>query len=209
MGSPADTVPASAALVSSMAPQLTVIEAESWAAPSLVVETEAVLSRVEQLAEVVGEVRWTLTVAPGARSWGPKDKALPLRVHAPVVLGASIDQVVPAGLGRVSVAEAPRAIPAPALCTVTVNPMGSPADTVPASAALVSSMAPQLTVIEAESWAAPSLVVETEAVLSRVEPLHDALPDVRWTLTVAPGARSWGPKDKALPLRVHAPVVLG
>src|SRR5437870_4177417 len=99
------------------------------------------MCRVEQLAEVVGEVRRTLTVAPGDRSWGAKDSAWPLRVRGPVGLGGSVDLVVPAGLGRVSMGQAPRPIPVPALCTVTVNPMGSPADTVPASAALVSSMA--------------------------------------------------------------------
>src|SRR5438128_866718 len=110
-----------------MAPQWRVIEEESWAAPSLVVETEEVWSRVEQLAEVVGEVRWTLTVAPGARSWGSMVQALLVIRDATVALGQSCALLVPAGLGRVSVAEAPRAIPAPALCTVTVNPMGSPA----------------------------------------------------------------------------------
>src|SRR5437899_3130513 len=115
-------------------PLLAKKEAESWAAPSLVVETEAVLSRVEQLAEVVGEVRWTLTVAPGASFFGLMRRPLPPTLFPYTTLFRSIDQVVPAGLGRVSVAEAPRAIPAPALCTVTVNPMGSPADTVPASA---------------------------------------------------------------------------
>src|SRR5437667_282980 len=103
MGSPADTVPASAALVSSMAPQLTVIEAESWAAPSLVVETEAVLSRVEQLAEVVGEVRWTLTVAPGARSCVLMEMPLPPRFTLLPYTALFRSQVVPAGLGRVSV----------------------------------------------------------------------------------------------------------
>src|SRR5438128_292709 len=192
-----------------MAPQLTVIEAESWAAPSLVVETEAVLSRVEQLAEVVGEVRWTRTEAHTAGLQGPKQRVWRLMVHDPVGLGAAIDQVVPAGCGRVSVAESPPAITAPALCTVTVYPIGDPADLVSSPTRRSSDLAPQLTVIEAESWAAPSLVVETEAVLSRVEQLAEVVGEVRWTLSVAEGTRARDSRYKAVSRRVLDQTELG
>src|SRR5439155_25282577 len=58
------------------------------------------------------------------------------------------------------------ATPGPPLCTVTPNPMGSPASTGEASAVLVMARLGQFTVMEAEGvGAGPELVAETEAVL--------------------------------------------
>src|SRR5438876_864642 len=50
--------------------------------------------------------------------------------------------------------------------TVTVNPIAVPADTLAASAALVTWIDEQSTVSAAEAWSLPSLLVVTLAVLS-------------------------------------------
>src|SRR5207249_3721761 len=78
----------------------------------------------------------------------------------------AIDQSTPLPEGRASDRVAPLATPGPPLCTVTANPMGSPASTGEASAVLVMARLGQFTVMEAEAgWTGPELVAETEAVL--------------------------------------------
>ena len=66
------TLEASATLVMAMVAQLTTIPTgPTEAEPSLEVVTEAELFTVPHVAEVVGEVMWTWTEAPEARSAGP------------------------------------------------------------------------------------------------------------------------------------------
>src|SRR5215471_18102992 len=81
----------------------------------------------------------TLNDPPAARSVGPQDStcgAEPAIEHSPGLDWVSIDQVTPdpdpAGSGSLTVV--PLAVPVPALFTVTVNPMLSPAFTEFASA---------------------------------------------------------------------------
>src|SRR5207248_5750328 len=99
--------------------QLTVIVVgPALADPSLPVATWALLLTVPHVASVVGEVRWTWALAPAARS--PK-----LQVRTPVVIvqpavepAASIDQLSPAFVGRVSVTVTAVAVPAPLFVAV-------------------------------------------------------------------------------------------
>src|SRR5439155_1428900 len=98
---------------------------------------------------VVGDVMCTFFDAPEASV--PK-----LHVNTPPLIeqrlsefAASIDQERPACVGSVSLTVTVRASPAPVLVAVIVKPIGSPADTVAASAAFASVMLPQFTVVDA------------------------------------------------------------
>src|SRR5512132_897898 len=71
----------------------------------------------------------------------------------------SIDQFTPVPPGSASEIETPVASPAPAFVRVTVNPMSEPALTEVASAVLVIVTSGQFTVVEAEAFPVPSLVV--------------------------------------------------
>src|SRR6266571_3935719 len=120
MVSPALTVPWSATLVMVMTAQLTMIGiGPTEGLPSLVVVAEAELLTVPQVAEVVGEVMWTWTEAPGARSTGPKCRTPAVMVQVPVVAPASMLQLRPELVGRVSETVTLRAMPSPLLATVT------------------------------------------------------------------------------------------
>src|SRR6266436_4161177 len=124
MGSPALTVPWSAVLVIVMLAQLTVIGTGPMVGlPSLLVVALALLSTVPQVAAVVGEVMWTWTEAEGARSTGPKCRTPAVMVQVPVVPPASMLQLRPALVGRVSETVTLRAVPAPVLLTVSREPM--------------------------------------------------------------------------------------
>src|SRR6266704_2302405 len=85
--------------------------------PSLLIVTEAELLTVPQVAGVVDEVMWTWTEAPGARSAGPKCRTPAVMVQVPVVVPASMLQLRPALVGRVSETATFRAVPAPVLVT--------------------------------------------------------------------------------------------
>ncbi len=120
----------------------------------------------------VAAVTCTLKDAPAARSVGPQlsacDGLVPEVEHRAGFDWVSIDQVTPvpdpAGSGSLTVT--PCAVPAPVLVTVTVNPIRSPAFTVPASAVLVILMTAGWQVIEAEAWPPPSFDDAAVAVLS-------------------------------------------
>src|SRR6266576_1822207 len=79
----------------------------------------------------VGETMCTDLLSSGPRS--PKSQVrTPLVIEQPAsLLAASIDQSSPPFVGSVSVTVTPCAVPAPLLVTSTVNPMLSPAFTVP------------------------------------------------------------------------------
>src|SRR5579864_8094340 len=121
MGSPAFTGLASATLTTWMLAQLTVIVAMGLEVTSEVCVdcTLAALLTVPQVAEVVGELMWTVTLAPAARS--PM-----VQVNTPPLMGAQVpaadppftDQLSPGLPGRLSVMVTPWANPAPVLLTV-------------------------------------------------------------------------------------------
>src|SRR4029078_1995049 len=93
--------------------QLTVTEAVAVEGPSFPVRTVAVLLTVPQLAVVVGEVRCTCLLRVGARSPNLQVR-MPLEIEQPVSLpAASIVQLVPAVVGRVSETVTAVAVPAP------------------------------------------------------------------------------------------------
>src|SRR6266704_2638082 len=120
MVSPALTVPWSATLVIVTTAQLTVIGiGPTEGLPSFVVVTEAELLTVPQVAAVVGEVMWTWNETVGARSTGPKWRTPVVMVQVPVVPPASMLQLSPTLVGRVSETVTLRAVPAPVLLTVT------------------------------------------------------------------------------------------
>src|SRR5439155_25664 len=109
-------------------------------------------------------------------------------------LAASMDQDRRALVGRGSSTVRPWAVPAPPLCTVMPNPMGSVALTGVASAVLVMVIVAQLTTIPTgPTEAEPSLEVVTEAVLLTVGHVELVVGEVMWTWTEAPEARSAGP----------------
>src|SRR6476646_4963114 len=97
MVSPALTVPWSATLVSPREAQLTTIgTGPTVGLPSLLEVTEALLLTVPQVALVVGLVMWTWTLAPAARSAGPK-LSTPALIEKPALeLAASMVQLSPA-----------------------------------------------------------------------------------------------------------------
>src|SRR5438128_964077 len=97
------------------------------------------------------------------RTWG----ALPAIEHRPGLDWLPTTQVnpLPEPAGRLSLTVTPLAVPVPLLLTVTVKPIGSPALTVAASAALIAFMLGGLQVMLAELLSLPSLVVVTLAVL--------------------------------------------
>src|SRR5712692_7228313 len=120
MGSPALTVPWSATLVMVTLAQLTMIGiGPTLGLPSLLVVAEAELLTVPQVAEVVGEVMWTWKEMPEAMSTGPKCRTPDVMVQVPVVAPASMLQLSPELVGRVSETVTLRAVPAPVLVTVT------------------------------------------------------------------------------------------
>src|SRR5215472_18709497 len=86
--------------------------------------------------------------------------------HVAAAVPPSTVQLVPGFVGNTSVTVTPCAVPAPVLVTVSVNPIGSPAFTVPASGVLTIWMLAQFTVIDAVDWSLPSLDVVTLPVLS-------------------------------------------
>src|SRR5947199_71888 len=116
MGEPEFTVEASATLVMAIEAHFTVIATgPSEAEPSLEVVTEAELLTVPQVAWVVGEVMWTWVLAPPARLAGPKDSTPPEMLHLELELAASMVQLSPALVGRVSDIVTPLAVPTPVL----------------------------------------------------------------------------------------------
>jgi hypothetical protein len=144
--SPAETVAASAVFVRPMLPQLTVVDALACAAPSLLVDTDALLLIVAQLADVVGDVMCTDLLCPLVSVPQVQVSTDPAIEH-PASEPAAIDQFRPPLVGRVSVTVTVRASPEPLFFAVMTNPIGSPALTVAASAVFVRPMSPQLTTV--------------------------------------------------------------
>src|SRR5436309_3172662 len=89
-----------------------------------------------------------------------------LSLHDALPISGLIDQVTPVGIGSVRLT--PFAVPGPLLLTVTVNPIASTALTDTASAQFGMWMFCCLHVITASAESDPSLVVDTDAVLSYV-----------------------------------------
>src|SRR5947208_973119 len=92
----------------------------AWAdgLPSLSEREVAELDTVPQVAAVVALVMWTWKVAAAAMSTGPKLNTPAVLVQVPVVPPASMDQLRPVLVGRVSETLTLRAMPAPPLVTV-------------------------------------------------------------------------------------------
>src|SRR5438094_427746 len=112
-----------------------------------------------------------------------------------------MDQEVPAEGNRTRLNSTYRAIPVPLLCTETVNPMASPAETEALSADLATSMAAPRTSTEAEAVSDPSLVVVTLAVLSTGEEVAVAavVGAERFPYTTLFRSRSEGPQLRVPP----------
>src|ERR687896_510127 len=114
-----------------------------------------------QLAAVVGLVTCTDREAPAARS--PKlHVSTPEPIEQPATAGL-IDHTIPVPVGSVSLTTTLVAVPGPALDTVTVNPMASPASTWSSSACLTRFSAGHCTVVVAEAFGALPLPAVTEA----------------------------------------------
>jgi hypothetical protein len=119
-----------------------------------------------QLATVVALVTWIATFAPGARLTGEhvNDCGAP-EIEQPAGPEA-IDQLSPAPDGNASVIATPSAVPVPSalpLEAVIVNPMVPPADTLGASAVLVSESDGHSTVVDASATIEPALVADNSA----------------------------------------------
>jgi hypothetical protein len=149
--SPASIVPWSAVLRTVTFGQLTVIVALSESAPSFDVVTFAVLSTEPHVAAVVGDVMCTCLLPPAAMVPKLQVRTPAAMEHPESLPAASIVQLRPASVGRVSVTVTPEAEPAPLLLAVIVNPIVSPADTVPWSGVLVTWIVAHFTVIVAVS----------------------------------------------------------
>ena len=193
--SPPSTTAASAVFVTKTSGQFTVIVALSESAPSFDVVTLAVLFTSPQLPTVVGEVMCAALLRPEPRS--PKSQvSTPLVIEQPAsLLAASTDQSSPPFVGNVSVTVTPWAVPSPLLVTSIVNPMLSPAVTVPWSGVFVIAIAGQFTVIVAVDRLSPTLATDsfeaaTTAVFGSVPQSVASVAPVTCTVRVAPSARS-------------------
>src|SRR5439155_1764879 len=127
----------------------------------------------------------------------PKSQvSTPLLIEQPAsLLAASTDQSSPPFVGTVSVTVTPWAVPSPLLVTSIVNPMLSPAVTVPWSGVFVIAIAGQFTVIVAVDRLSPTLATDsfeaaTTAVFGSVPQSVASVAPVTCTVRVAPSARS-------------------
>ncbi len=122
----------------------------SLSVPSLVVVTDAVLETglSGTVSLVVGLVMWTVRTWPEARLPRVQVRTPAAMEQVPAAVPPSTDQLVPASVGKVSWMTTPLASPGPLLVTVSVKPIGSPADTEPASATFVMSIEAHRTLIE-------------------------------------------------------------
>ena len=119
--------------------------------PSFAVVTVAVLSTWPQSSASV--VARTCTVVTSPRpAWTRRRRGCRPRSTSRPTPGRSPSR---SRSGRTSVNCTPRAWPAPVLRSVTVNPIGSPALTLPASATLSTSMSAQSTSVVAVSLSVP------------------------------------------------------
>ena len=151
IGSPADTEPASATFSMSIEAPRTITSSVSSSVPSLVVVTDAVLETglSGTVSLVVGLAMWTVRTWPEARS--PRAQVRTPASMAQLRGGrAAVDRPAGAGVGREGVVDdaRPSPTPGPLLVTVIVKPIGSPADTEPASATFVMSIEAHRTLIE-------------------------------------------------------------
>src|SRR5438045_6147030 len=126
--------------------QVTVMEAVAVEVPSLPVLAVAVLLIVPHEVMFVAEVRCTCLLALDPRSPKLQVRA-PLEMEQPVSLpAASMVQLVPAVVGRVSDTVTAVAVPAPLFVAVIRNPIALPDATLAASAVFARLIAPQFTV---------------------------------------------------------------
>ena len=155
-------------LATSMVAHRTAVEADAESVPSLVAVALAVLLYVVQLVELVAAVTWTWRLAPAARLIGWPASVSCWLPSAPVIAneaacpkaGSMTQWTGFAALppGSASVRVTPVALPWPVLATVTLKPIGLPAETDAASAVLVTSMVAHRTAVEADAESVPSLV---------------------------------------------------
>src|SRR3954451_4497048 len=171
----------------------TQIEAPDWSLPSLVVVTLPVLlttpvvGQSPPVAPVVGEVMCTVNVlAACVVLCGTVTPFAPPQVNTPAAIAQlpfqpapceAIVQDRPAFVGKVSFSLTPWASPAPALNTVSVNPIGSPTLTSALSAVFAILIDAGLTQTVASDDGLPSFVVVTLPVLSTT-PLPGQAPAV-------------------------------
>ena len=150
IGSPADTEPVSATFSMSMEAPRTITWSVSVSEPSLVVVTDAVLETglSGTVSLVVGLEMWIVRTWPEARSPNEQVRTPTAIPHWAAPVPPSMVQLVPASVGSVSETATPLATPGPLLVTVIVKPIGSPADTEPASATFSMSIEAHWTLID-------------------------------------------------------------
>ena len=153
------------------------------------------MDRAQSVASV-GAVMWTEVDAPAASGAGPKDSVAPVMLQP--ALAGSMTQARPAG--KLSVAATLNAVPAPSLVMVIVNPTGSPADTLAASAVLVMpTFGQSMTMLAVLLWPSAassalafdgaSLEADTVAVLARMPQSSAVVSPVTRTVALVPAAR--------------------
>ena len=154
---------------------------------SLLASAVAVLSIVPQLCAVVGDEMCTVRVAPAASVPKSHDSTPAVIEHA--ATSGDSDQTRPPPVGSVSATVTPVAAPGPALVTVIVNPMRSPADTDGASGVFRTLMSGHWTTTVPASETGSRLLESAVAVLLIVP--HDAavVGETRCTVRDSPGFR--------------------
>jgi hypothetical protein len=140
----------------------TVVDALAVSVGWLGADSVAVFGYWPQLDAAVGLVTCTLADAPDAMLPKLHESVLAPIEHAP--LAGLIDQLIPEPVGSGSDNVTALAVPVPVFIAVIVNPMGSPALTVAASAVFVSASAGQFTVMVADACTDPVLVAAAVAV---------------------------------------------
>ena len=121
---------------------------------------------------------WTVVLAPEAKSVDARTR-FPLLIDQPVDAG-EIDQLIPVPVGSGSLTPTLFAVPGPAFDTVTVKPIGFPAETVAASAVLVIERLGHWTTIDA--WAGDGAVPFPNVAVAVFGIVPHELPDVVATM---------------------------
>jgi hypothetical protein len=189
IASPADTDTASGVFTTLMFGHWTATVPVPETGSSLLASAMAVLLIVPQLCAVVGDETCTVRVAPAASVPKSHDSTAAVIVQ-PGAEPATIDQFNPGLAGSVSVTVTPVAAPGPALVTVIVNPIRSPADTDAASAVFTTLMSGHWTTTVPAFATGLPLLESAVAVLVIVA--HDAavVGDETCTVLDCPGPRS-------------------
>jgi hypothetical protein len=194
IGSPVFTGEASAVFVIASAGQSTVVDALACTFALFVAWALAVFSYAAQLCALVALVTCTEIDAPGTISPNEQLNVFDTIEHVPGPAYAGlIDQLipVPVGNGSESVTDFATPVPAaPEFDTVIVNPIGSPALTVGASAVFVIARFGHLTVVDALACTLAWLLACALAVFAYVAQLWAVVALVTCTEIDAPETMS-------------------